>query len=75
MTLGPRVHEQMFRSGGQSDARPPVLSSQASLVLIYQPTEGMKGCVDLTQSGVCTLDMWCGSAVHEYSIAWLLTNE
>ncbi|GFT46789.1 hypothetical protein TNCV_1317231 [Trichonephila clavipes] len=32
--LGPEVHEQMFRSGGQSDVEPPVLSSQASLVLI-----------------------------------------
>ncbi|GFU01636.1 uncharacterized protein TNCV_1521771 [Trichonephila clavipes] len=33
----------MFRSGGPSEAKPPVLSSQASLVLIYRPTEGMKG--------------------------------
>ncbi|GFW45287.1 hypothetical protein TNCV_4733951 [Trichonephila clavipes] len=33
-TLGPEVYEQMFRSGGQSDAKPPVLSSHASLVLI-----------------------------------------
>ncbi|GFX81440.1 hypothetical protein TNCV_142901 [Trichonephila clavipes] len=31
VTLVPEVHEQMFRSGGQSDATPPVLSSQASL--------------------------------------------
>ncbi|GFV83335.1 hypothetical protein TNCV_1900611 [Trichonephila clavipes] len=30
----------MFRSGGQSDAKPPVFSSQASLILIYRPTEG-----------------------------------
>ncbi|GFW31488.1 hypothetical protein TNCV_1288351 [Trichonephila clavipes] len=41
--MGPEVHGQMFRSGGRSDAKPPVLSSQASLVLIYQPTELMKG--------------------------------
>ncbi|GFS56756.1 hypothetical protein TNCV_2221901 [Trichonephila clavipes] len=40
-TLGPEVHEQMFQSGGQS-AKPPVLSSQARLVIIYRPTEGMK---------------------------------
>ncbi|GFU47356.1 hypothetical protein TNCV_790681 [Trichonephila clavipes] len=33
-TLCPEVHEQMFRSGGQSDTKPPVLSSQVSLVLI-----------------------------------------
>ncbi|GFU40565.1 hypothetical protein TNCV_3229651 [Trichonephila clavipes] len=31
----------MFRSSDQSDAKPPVLSSQASLVLIYRLTEGM----------------------------------
>ncbi|GFV64616.1 hypothetical protein TNCV_3181121 [Trichonephila clavipes] len=41
-TTVPDVHEQMFRSGGQSDAKPSVLSSQASLVLIYRPTEEMK---------------------------------
>ncbi|GFX59812.1 hypothetical protein TNCV_1778511 [Trichonephila clavipes] len=33
-TLGSEVHEQMFLSGGQLDMKPPVLSSQASLVLI-----------------------------------------
>ncbi|GFV00133.1 hypothetical protein TNCV_4058041 [Trichonephila clavipes] len=26
---------------GQSDAKPPVFSSRASLVLIYRPTEGL----------------------------------
>ncbi|GFX41049.1 transposable element Tcb2 transposase [Trichonephila clavipes] len=36
-TVDPEVHEQIFRLGGQSDVKPPVLSSQASLVLIYQP--------------------------------------
>ncbi|PRD30568.1 UNVERIFIED_CONTAM: hypothetical protein NCL1_26062 [Trichonephila clavipes] len=38
--LGIEVHEQMSRSGGQSEARPPpqCLSPQASLVLIYQTT-------------------------------------
>ncbi|GFV65587.1 hypothetical protein TNCV_778731 [Trichonephila clavipes] len=41
----------MFRSGGQSDAKPSMFSSQASLVAIYQPTEGMKGRVDLFQTG------------------------
>ncbi|GFW89471.1 hypothetical protein TNCV_3967611 [Trichonephila clavipes] len=39
----PEENEQMFRSGGQPDAKPPVLSSQTSLVLIYQPIEGIKG--------------------------------
>ncbi|GFT34350.1 DDE_3 domain-containing protein [Trichonephila clavipes] len=33
---------QMFRSSGQSYTKLPVFSSQASLVLIYRPTEGMK---------------------------------
>ncbi|GFX99875.1 uncharacterized protein TNCV_259121 [Trichonephila clavipes] len=51
-TLGPEVHEQMFRSGGQSDTKPPVLSFQASLVLVYPPTEEMKGGVNLAQPGV-----------------------
>ncbi|GFV13081.1 hypothetical protein TNCV_4714061 [Trichonephila clavipes] len=32
----------MFRAGGQSDMKPPVFSHQASVVLIYRPTEGMK---------------------------------
>ncbi|GFW96708.1 hypothetical protein TNCV_2847641 [Trichonephila clavipes] len=42
----------MFRSDGQSDAKPPVLSSKTSLVLIYRPTEGMKGRVSrLAQPG------------------------
>ncbi|GFW89856.1 hypothetical protein TNCV_2425131 [Trichonephila clavipes] len=35
--LNESVHEQMFRSDDQSDAEPPVLSSLASLVLIYRP--------------------------------------
>ncbi|GFX89002.1 hypothetical protein TNCV_2853021 [Trichonephila clavipes] len=39
------VHEQMFRSGGLSEARDPqCLSPQTSLVLIYRHTAfGMKG--------------------------------
>ncbi|GFV40719.1 hypothetical protein TNCV_5054991 [Trichonephila clavipes] len=38
-SLGPAVHGQMFRSGNQFDTKPSVLSSRASLVLIYEPTE------------------------------------
>ncbi|GFV13774.1 hypothetical protein TNCV_3957891 [Trichonephila clavipes] len=34
----------MFRSDVQSITKPPVFSSQASLVLIYRTTEKMKGC-------------------------------
>ncbi|GFT98462.1 hypothetical protein TNCV_4625881 [Trichonephila clavipes] len=41
----------MLRSSDPSDEKLLVFSSQASLVLIYQPTEGMKGWVDLSPSG------------------------
>ncbi|GFV13600.1 hypothetical protein TNCV_68031 [Trichonephila clavipes] len=41
ITLGIDVHEQLFRSRGQSDAKSPVFNSQASLVLIYRPTKEM----------------------------------
>ncbi|GFW97073.1 hypothetical protein TNCV_2696951 [Trichonephila clavipes] len=36
------VHEQMLRSGGQPNMKPPVFSSQANLALIYRPTERIK---------------------------------
>ncbi|GFV00492.1 hypothetical protein TNCV_3644701 [Trichonephila clavipes] len=32
----------MFRSGGQSEVKPPEFSPQASLVLNSRPNEGMK---------------------------------
>ncbi|GFT67989.1 hypothetical protein TNCV_713611 [Trichonephila clavipes] len=51
VTLDLGAHVQMFRSSGQSDAKPPVFSSQESLELIYLPTEGMKGGVDLVLPG------------------------
>ncbi|GFT99725.1 hypothetical protein TNCV_1141071 [Trichonephila clavipes] len=35
--MSAEVHEQMSRSGGQSEVRPQCLSPQASLVLIYRP--------------------------------------
>ncbi|GFT86257.1 hypothetical protein TNCV_3258011 [Trichonephila clavipes] len=50
----------MFPSGGQFDSKPPVLSSQASLVLIYRPTKGMKDGVNIAQpesSGVKSQDL------------------
>ncbi|GFX30643.1 hypothetical protein TNCV_4861671 [Trichonephila clavipes] len=53
--LSAEGHEQMSRSGGQSDAKPPLSSSQASLVLIYRPTEGMKDRV--THVCVATADV------------------
>ncbi|GFY00785.1 hypothetical protein TNCV_2141771 [Trichonephila clavipes] len=44
--LGPEVHEQKFQSGGQSDEKPPVLSSQAGL---NQCQNLMKEVVDLAR--------------------------
>ncbi|GFY33792.1 hypothetical protein TNCV_4595041 [Trichonephila clavipes] len=49
--MGTEVHKQMFQSGGQSDAKPPVFRSQESLVFNYRPTEEMKGWVNLSQPG------------------------
>ncbi|GFW40706.1 hypothetical protein TNCV_4527951 [Trichonephila clavipes] len=43
VTLGAGVHVLIFRSSGQSNTKLPVFSYQASLVLIYRRTEGMKG--------------------------------
>ncbi|GFV53388.1 hypothetical protein TNCV_4502691 [Trichonephila clavipes] len=43
VTLDLEVYELLLRSDDPSDAKTPVLSSQASLVLIYRPTERMKG--------------------------------
>ncbi|GFT18171.1 hypothetical protein TNCV_183321 [Trichonephila clavipes] len=34
----------MFRSGGLSNVKPPVLSSQESLVLVYRPTDEIPPC-------------------------------
>ncbi|GFX73576.1 hypothetical protein TNCV_2342811 [Trichonephila clavipes] len=65
--LGAEMDVQMFCSNGQSDAKPPVFSFQASLVLIYQPTEGMKGRVNLAQPGICAPDLWRVSAIHYHS--------
>ncbi|GFV37365.1 cullin-4A [Trichonephila clavipes] len=42
----------MIPSSGQSDAKPPVFSSQANLVVIYRPTEDLKGWVDLAHPGL-----------------------
>ncbi|GFX53259.1 uncharacterized protein TNCV_362531 [Trichonephila clavipes] len=64
--LGAEVHEQMPRSGGQSEARPQCLSPQASLVLIYRLTSvGMKGRVDLAQLGNRT--QTCGEETRHAS--------
>ncbi|GFY07851.1 hypothetical protein TNCV_4287871 [Trichonephila clavipes] len=67
--MSDQVHEQMFRSGGQPEAKPPAFSFQASLVLVYQLTEKMKGRADLAQAGDRTLDFWCGSSIRHHSAA------
>ncbi|GFX11893.1 hypothetical protein TNCV_2996771 [Trichonephila clavipes] len=64
LTLGSDVDQEIFRSGDQSELKPPVLSSQASLVLIYRPTEGMKVSINLAHPGVSASDLWCGSVMH-----------
>ncbi|GFW83599.1 hypothetical protein TNCV_2204481 [Trichonephila clavipes] len=51
-TLNAELHEKMFLPVGQSDAKPSVFSSEASSILIYRPTELMKGLVDPFQPGV-----------------------
>ncbi|GFT10711.1 hypothetical protein TNCV_1944011 [Trichonephila clavipes] len=41
VTLGTEMYEQMSRSHGQSEVKSAVFNPQVSLVLIYQPTEGI----------------------------------
>ncbi|GFX44280.1 hypothetical protein TNCV_4376681 [Trichonephila clavipes] len=54
MMLSTEVHEQIFRFGGQSDAKPPAFSSKASLGLGSRPGEGM---------GVCIVPSWYGGTL------------
>ncbi|GFV17262.1 hypothetical protein TNCV_5103251 [Trichonephila clavipes] len=42
-TLGPEVQEQMFRSGGQSDAKNPSVKFPSKLLSFYRSIEAMKG--------------------------------
>ncbi|GFV23171.1 hypothetical protein TNCV_3436811, partial [Trichonephila clavipes] len=46
------VHEQRFRPAGQSDTKPQCLFQELAGTHFYQPTNEMKGWVDLAQSGV-----------------------
>ncbi|GFV36304.1 hypothetical protein TNCV_2233511 [Trichonephila clavipes] len=49
----------MSQSDEQSEVGPPILSPQASLVLIYRPTAvGMKGWIDFAQTGNRTGTCW-----------------
>ncbi|GFV60292.1 hypothetical protein TNCV_3469281 [Trichonephila clavipes] len=68
---GAGVHEQMFRSSGQPNAKPPALGSQASVLLIYVATEGMKGSVDFAHPRISALDLWRGSLIHYHSATGL----
>ncbi|GFT21749.1 uncharacterized protein TNCV_2969981 [Trichonephila clavipes] len=65
----PKVHEQMSRSGGQSEERFSVLSPQTNLELIYQPTEGMKGGLDLAQPEDRTPDPYCQVIYSQFGLA------
>ncbi|GFU46036.1 hypothetical protein TNCV_4692231 [Trichonephila clavipes] len=51
MTLDSEVDEEMLRLGGQVDAKIAGFSPQVNLVLIYQPTEGLKAESTLPSSG------------------------
>ncbi|GFU13872.1 hypothetical protein TNCV_940541 [Trichonephila clavipes] len=69
--LGAGMHEHMSLSGGQYEAKSPVVSPQASLALIYRPTEGMKVCFDLAQPKHRPPNLWCGSMIHYHSATGL----
>ncbi|GFV03101.1 transposable element Tcb2 transposase [Trichonephila clavipes] len=62
----------MPRTGGQPKVKPPVFSSQASLVLIYRSTEGMKGWVDLAHTEDSTSNLWCGSMKRYHSLTYIV---
>ncbi|GFX02599.1 hypothetical protein TNCV_728531 [Trichonephila clavipes] len=59
----------MSRSGGQTEAKLPVYSPQLILVLIYRPTVGMKGLIDLSHAEDRTADLWWGSPIRYHSAA------
>ncbi|GFW02519.1 hypothetical protein TNCV_2455351 [Trichonephila clavipes] len=61
----------MSRSGDQSDAKPPMFSPQTSFVLIYRPTERVKGCVNLAQPENRVPNLWYGSAMRYHSATGL----
>ncbi|GFX66994.1 hypothetical protein TNCV_4181191 [Trichonephila clavipes] len=54
---GAGVHEQLFQSSDQFDAKPPVFSSEVNFVPIYRATEGRKCRVDLAQTGIRSQDL------------------
>ncbi|GFV20538.1 hypothetical protein TNCV_4142991 [Trichonephila clavipes] len=54
----------MFLSGGLTNAKSPVFSSQASLVLIYRLTFGMECRVRPCLARDRTPDLWHGSATR-----------
>ncbi|GFU89405.1 hypothetical protein TNCV_1783871 [Trichonephila clavipes] len=76
-TSGPEVHVQMFRSGVQSDLKPPVLSYQASLVVINRSIEGVKAESILPGRGLnLELVAWKRDALttQTQSLRWHLAN-
>ncbi|GFV31145.1 hypothetical protein TNCV_4314701 [Trichonephila clavipes] len=60
MTLGTELHEQMLQLGGKSHSKPLAFSTQTNVMHNYRPSEGMKGYVDLAQTGILKPDMWYG---------------
>ncbi|GFY33562.1 hypothetical protein TNCV_4558761 [Trichonephila clavipes] len=53
LETNPRRNEEHFApsplQSGQTEANPPLFSPQASLTLMFRPTEEMKGRADLAQ--------------------------
>ncbi|GFX03285.1 hypothetical protein TNCV_3555131 [Trichonephila clavipes] len=56
--MGPTVHEQMFRSGGQPDAKPPKLSPRANLIhTVAKPLGFYKAaCFEKSQEATCAFE-------------------
>ncbi|GFT97377.1 hypothetical protein TNCV_4838111 [Trichonephila clavipes] len=69
------VRQSLRRRYGQPEAKPPVFSPRASLVLLYRPAEGMKGRVNLAQPEDRTLNMCCGSTICYHSAFKMSQNE
>ncbi|GFW14662.1 hypothetical protein TNCV_1561251 [Trichonephila clavipes] len=65
--MGTEVRDLMFWSVGQSDVKSPVFSSQASLKLIYRPTEDIKDCPVRDSNP----DLWRESAIGYISFTGL----
>ncbi|GFV67215.1 hypothetical protein TNCV_3669701 [Trichonephila clavipes] len=67
------MHVQKFRLSGQSEVKPQVFSSQASLVPIYPPTEGMTHPAEFSRRSLADVGLSESVRCHGPGLA-LLTN-